>query len=76
MKNTQKGLVVNQEDMNEIIEEINRQIQKDRQIDKLEDKASAVHIVTSESAAGSLRLALNHPKTVIGFPDSFSIGPL
>lgn len=35
-----------------------------------------VHIVSSESAAGSLRVGLDWPKVVIGFPDSFSIGPL
>lgn len=57
-----------------MVEEINRYIQRKRQ--SQDDQRSAVHIVTSESAAGSLRVALQHPKTVIGFPDAFSIGPL
>ncbi|GAB0166565.1 hypothetical protein LSPCS325_00020 [Lysinibacillus sp. CTST325] len=32
--------------------------------------------MSSESAAGSVRVALAPPKHVIGFPDGFSIGPL
>ena len=32
--------------------------------------------MTSESAAGSIRVGLERPKTVIGFPTLFSIGPL
>ncbi len=38
--------------------------------------AQMVHIVCSESAAGSLRVALAPPKYVIGFPEDLSIGPL
>ena len=39
-------------------------------------KVGAVHIVFSETAAVSLRVGLERSKVVIGFPDSFSIGPL
>ncbi|WP_144786881.1 DUF1835 domain-containing protein [Lysinibacillus fusiformis] len=38
--------------------------------------ARVAHIVCSESAAGSLRVALAPPKYVIGFPEDLSIGPL
>ena len=37
---------------------------------------SQVHIVIFESVAGSLRVGLDRPKVVLGFPDSFSIGPI
>lgn len=71
-----RGFFINQDDMNEMIEKINKQIQKGRQIKGLGEQLGALHLVTSESAAGSLRVGLEGPKTVIGFPDSFSIGPL
>lgn len=58
--------------MNELVELINQHIQKNH---RLRTKG-AVHIVSSESAAGSLRVGLEWPKTVIGFPDFLSIGPL
>jgi len=70
-----RAFFVNQDGMIKILEEINKHIQKRRLIMGLE-KFGAVHIVTSESAAGSLRVGLERPKTVIGFPDTFSIGPL
>ncbi|MET3696619.1 uncharacterized protein DUF3658 [Bacillus oleivorans] len=71
-----KAFFVNQEDMNKMVEEINKHIQKYRHLKGLGNQSGAVHIVTSESAAGSLRVSLERPKTVIGFPESFSIGPL
>ncbi|MFC4411584.1 DUF1835 domain-containing protein [Chungangia koreensis] len=58
--------------MVKLADEINKHIQKFRTGYQL----GPVHIVTSESAAGSLRVSLPRPKCVIGFPDSFSIGPL
>ena len=51
-------------------------IQKARQVKGLGEQLGAVHIVTSESTAGSLRVGLEGPKTVIGLPDNFSSGPL
>jgi len=71
-----RGFFINQDGMNEMIEEINKHIQKNRQVKGLENQSDTVHLVTSESAAGSLRVGLGGSKTVIGFPDSFSIGPL
>lgn len=67
---------INQDGMNEMVEEINEYIQKARQVKGEENQFDTVHLVTSESAAGSLRVGLEGPKTVFGFPDSFSIGPL
>ncbi|WP_243355494.1 DUF1835 domain-containing protein [Bacillus litorisediminis] len=71
-----RAFYLNQDDMNKMVEEINKHIQKYRHLNGLGNQLGAVHIVTSESAAGSLRVGLERPKTVIGFPDSFSIGPL
>ena len=71
-----RGIGISQHGMNEMVEEINRHIQRKRQVSGLEDQSGPVHIVSSESAAGSLRVALQYPKTIIGFPDDFSIGPL
>jgi len=67
---------INQDGLIKIVEEINKYIQKKRPLKSQGNRLGAVHIVTSESAAGSLRVGLERPKTVIGFPDSFSIGPL
>ncbi|MEY9976734.1 DUF1835 domain-containing protein [Lysinibacillus sp. RC79] len=61
--------------LNDIVEIINDCIQKQRSVDR-RLTTQAVHIVSSESAAGSVRVALAPPKHVIGFPDCFSIGPL
>ncbi|MGN7386708.1 DUF1835 domain-containing protein [Sporosarcina sp. SAFN-015] len=75
-----QGFVMDQNDLNQIVDIINESIQKHRQsysrspIDEFE--VMPVHIVSSESAAGSLQVGLDRPKIVIGFPDSFSIGPL
>ncbi|MFJ7936572.1 DUF1835 domain-containing protein [Sporosarcina sp. NPDC096371] len=71
-----RSYFVNQDGMSELVEEINKHIQLIRHAKGLGHQDGAVHIVTSESAAGSLRVGLEQPKTVIGFPDSFSIGPL
>lgn len=71
-----RGFFLNQEDLGEMSKEINRHIQKSRQTGGVNGPRRAVHIVTSESTAGSLRAGIDQPKTVIGFPDSFSIGPL
>ena len=70
-----KSFFIGQQELNKIIEEINTQIQNERRTLDLSNHGP-VHIVMSESAAGSLRVALLHRKTVIGIPDSFMIGPL
>ncbi|KOS63462.1 DUF1835 domain-containing protein [Lysinibacillus agricola] len=59
----------------DIVEIVNDCIQKHRSVDQ-RLTTQAVHIVSTESAAGSVRVALAPPKHVIGFPDCFSIGPL
>lgn len=51
-------------------------IHKTHQTNRIEHPSQPVHIITSESTAGSLRVAIHGPKNVIGFPDAFSIGPL
>ncbi|MFD1032529.1 DUF1835 domain-containing protein [Metaplanococcus flavidus] len=71
-----RSIFMNHRDLDRIADEVNGQIQKIRQPKKAENQANTVHLVTSESAAGSLRVGLAQPKTVIGFPDAFSIGPL
>jgi len=68
-----RGFVIDQDSMNEMVEEINIHIQKTRHE---RDQVDAVHLVASEWAAGTVRVGLEKPNTVIGFPDSFSIGPL
>lgn len=68
-----------QEDIKYMVDGINQQIQKQRHslnASKQEEATGAVHIVSTESAAGSVRCVLAPPKHVIGFPDTFSIGPL
>lgn len=37
---------------------------------------TAVHIISGESPAGSLRVGLSHENQVIGFPDFFAEGPV
>ena len=72
----ERAFFINQDGMNQIVEEINKQIQKTRHVKGLVNQVRAVHLVTSESAAGSIRGGLERPRTVIGFPALFSIGPL
>ncbi|WP_234978412.1 DUF1835 domain-containing protein [Bacillus tuaregi] len=70
-----RGYFIEQNDLNKMVEIINKTIQIHRRSTNLSNKAS-VHIVSPEFAAGNLRVGLKHPKKVIGFPDFFSIGPL
>ncbi|MFJ3389879.1 DUF1835 domain-containing protein [Lysinibacillus sp. NPDC086135] len=69
------GFWLEQHKLSDIVEIINDCIQKHCSVDQ-RITTQAVHIVSSESAAGSVRVALAPPKHVIGFPDCFSIGPL
>lgn len=76
-----KGYFITQDDMNIMVEEINKHIQKCPQTlfpgeKHWSNTVSAVHIVSPEFAAGPLRVGLERPKIVIGFPDFLSIGPL
>lgn len=71
-----RSIFMNHRDLDFMTDEINKHIQKNRQLNKDENQIGTVHLVTTESPAGTLRSGLDRPKTVIGFPDSFSIGPL
>lgn len=71
-----RSIFMNHRDLDFMADEINMHIQRIRQLNKDENQIDAVHLVTGESPAGSLRSGLDRPKTVIGFPDAFSIGPL
>ncbi|WP_332645632.1 DUF1835 domain-containing protein [Lysinibacillus sp. 54212] len=69
------GVYLELEDTNQMVAEINNKIQKQRaNFQSLQQ--GPIHLVMSESAAGSLRVGLPRPKTVIGIPDSFDSGPL
>ncbi|KPN98019.1 DUF1835 domain-containing protein [Lysinibacillus sp. ZYM-1] len=61
--------------LSDMVDIINDYIQQQRKCVTMTN-AQKVHIVCSESAAGSLRVALAPPKYVIGFPEDLSIGPL
>lgn len=63
------------EQLSYLVDTINDYIQLQRKRAKT-TTARVTHIVCSESAAGSLRVALAPPKYVIGFPQDLSIGPL
>jgi hypothetical protein len=72
-----RGYFIRQDDLKILVEEVNKQIKQQRRFTNLsEHKENIVHIVSPEFAAGALRVGLERPKTVIGFPDFFSIGPL
>ncbi|MCL1699142.1 DUF1835 domain-containing protein [Lysinibacillus sp. Bpr_S20] len=70
-----RGFYLEQDRLYDIVEIMNDCIQKYRFMDQ-QLITQAVHIVSSESAAGSVRVALAPPKHVIGFPDCLSMGPL
>lgn len=76
-----RGYFITLDDLNIMVEEINKHIQKSHHKLSTEQKHrsktdSTIHIVTPEYAAGPLRIGLERPKVVIGFPDFLSIGPL
>lgn len=60
----------------QVAEERNIHMQNMEHLMALENRNGVVHICTSEEVAGALRFALQSPNIVIGFPDSFSVGPL
>jgi hypothetical protein len=69
-----RGYFLRQDDLNFMAGNINRLIQSQRKKSSIPN--GAVHLVSSSSTAGALRVGLDRPKTVIGFQDFFSIGPL
>lgn len=75
-----RGYFIGQEDLHNMVNEINKCIQENRKFSGLQGKKDTkdcpFHLVVSESLAGSVRVGLERPKMVIGFPDFLSIGPL
>ncbi|MEK3886381.1 DUF1835 domain-containing protein [Bacillus sp. FSL K6-3431] len=75
-----RGYLVREDDTNFMVTIINKQIQKHRNVSHLfgynDERFKSFHIVSSEYAAGPLKIGLDHPKRVIAFPDFFSIGPI
>ena len=68
-----------QEELYTIVEMINGAIQQQRSgshYESITPSSQMVHITCSESAAGSLRVALAPPRHIIAFPDDLSIGPV
>jgi hypothetical protein len=57
--------------INQLIQSRRNIIQRDRGME-----VPTVHLVSSPSTVGSLRVGLDSPKKVIGFQDPFSIGPI
>jgi len=70
-----RGYFINQEGIQMMVEKINEQIRIQRR-KTLFGKTGAYHLISSEHAAGSLRVGLERPKTVIGFPGFANIGPI
>ncbi|WP_180968281.1 DUF1835 domain-containing protein [Cytobacillus massiliigabonensis] len=66
-----RGYLIQQEDTYKMTKLINKQIQKHSVKNK-----EPVHIVSTESAAGTIRFSLDRPKKVLAFSDFFSYGPL
>lgn len=71
-----RSFFIRQSDQQKMVEIMNDAIQKYRLLLGHQPIGTPVHIVPSDSAAGVLRVGLEHPKTVIGVPDFFSFGPI
>ena len=65
---------IKQEIMSDMVEKINSFIQESLQLHQR--SKGPIHLVSSESAAGSLKVGLPKPHTVIAIPDNFTFGPL
>ncbi len=65
---------IKQEIMSDIVEKINSFIQESLQLHQR--SKGPIHLVSSESAAGSLKVGLPKPHTVIAIPDNLTYGPL
>ncbi|MGV3463994.1 MAG: DUF1835 domain-containing protein [Heyndrickxia sp.] len=70
-----RSYFINQEGIQLMVGKINEQIRIQRS-KTLNGKTSAYHLISSESAAGSLKVGLERPKIVIGFPGLANIGPI
>ncbi|MEK4522491.1 DUF1835 domain-containing protein [Psychrobacillus sp. FSL W7-1493] len=65
---------IKQEIVTDIVEKINSFIQDSLQLHQR--SKGPIHLVSSESAAGSLKVGLPKPHTVIAIPDNLTFGPL
>lgn len=75
------GFIISQQQLHTMVEQINSAIQQNLTISsssKVETLKSngEIHLIASESAAGSIRSSLKGPKCVIPVPGFLSIGPL
>ncbi|WP_026695462.1 DUF1835 domain-containing protein [Peribacillus kribbensis] len=75
-----KGYFLSEVDMARMVKEINKSIHRHRVLTKKHHGSTheygPYHLISSESSAGALKVGLDRPKTVIGFPDFFAFGPL
>lgn len=65
---------IQQEIVSDMVEKINTVIQDSLHL--YQRTKGPIHLVSSESAAGSLKVGLPKPNTVIAIPDNLAIGPL
>ncbi|WP_445506563.1 DUF1835 domain-containing protein [Niallia sp. 03190] len=80
---TGAGYFISEEGIAFMTKEVNRQIVNHKKASSISSAGSfqdvddlPVHLVASESTASSLRVALESPKKVIGFPDYLTVGPI
>ncbi|WML57720.1 DUF1835 domain-containing protein [Neobacillus sp. PS2-9] len=71
-----RGYFISQSHVNFMVGKINELIRKQRKGAYSLEKDGPVHLVSSASTAGALKVGLERPKTVIPFQDYFSIGPV
>jgi hypothetical protein len=71
-----RGYFITQSHVNFMAGKINELIRKQRKGAYSLEKNGPVHLVSSASTAGALKVGLERPKTVIPFQDYFSIGPV
>ncbi|WP_445487423.1 DUF1835 domain-containing protein [Niallia sp. 03133] len=79
---TGSGFVMSEEGIAFMIKEVNRQIVNHKKSLTINNggypyaEHTPVHLAASESAAGSLRVALDFPKKVIGLSEYLAVGPI
>jgi hypothetical protein len=71
-----RGYFISHSHFNFMAGKINDLIRKQRKAAYSLEKNGPVHLVSSASTAGALKVGLERPKTVISFQDYFSIGPV
>ncbi|MFJ5714483.1 DUF1835 domain-containing protein [Neobacillus sp. NPDC093127] len=73
-----RGYFLRQDDLNIMTRKINQLIQSQRKSNAKKNRniTEPVHLVSSASAGGALRVGLDRPRNVIDFHDFFSMGPV